>query len=77
MTSLTRPVRRETGVTYRGRPLVIEIHAGYLSLREKGKRHAITVDYRAVLDLGYKMLARAEAEEKRQAHAAGRKGGRK
>jgi hypothetical protein len=68
MTALTKPVRRETGTIYRGRPLVIEIHAGYLSLREKGKRHSVTVDYRAVLDLGYKLLARAAAEEKHKAH---------
>ena len=72
MTSLNRPVRRETGAIVKGRPLVVELHAGYLTLRSKGKRHTVTVDYRAVLDLGYRILARAAAEEK-----AARKGGRK
>ena len=72
MTAITRPVRRETAATYRGRPLIVEIHAGYLSLRAKGKRTSVTVAYGAVLDLGYKLLARQAAQEK----AARKKGGR-
>ena len=76
MTSLNRPVKRETGAIVKGRPLVVELHAGYLTLRAKGKRHTVTVDYRAVLDLGYRILARAAATEKqaarqRRLHAEG------
>ena len=64
MTALTRTVRREVATVYRGRPLVIELHGAYLTVRPKGKRHSVTVSYGAVLDLGYRILARAEAQEK-------------
>lgn len=65
MTNLTKTVRQETATLYRGRPLIIELHPGYLTLREKGKRHAVTVEYRAALDLGYKILSRAEQAERK------------
>lgn len=58
MTTVTRPVRRETAACYRGRPLVVELHPGYLELREKGKRQAVTLDYHTALEVGYKLLAR-------------------
>jgi len=45
MIALTRPVRRETATSYRGRPLIVEPHQGSLALREKGTRRAVTVDY--------------------------------
>lgn len=61
------PVRRETATTVRGRALVVELHPGYLTVRQKGKRRAVAVSYDAVMDLGYKLLARAEAEARRTA----------
>ena len=64
MTTLTRPVRRETGVVFKGRPLIVEIHPGYLTLREKGRRHVVTLDYRTALDVAYKILARQRQAEK-------------
>lgn len=75
MTSLlasNRTVRRETATTYRGRALVVELHPGYLSIRQKGKRTPVTVDYAAVYELGWKMIARAQRAEKQ----AARKGGK-
>src|SRR5215471_16177509 len=42
------PVRRETAVYYRRRPLLVELHPGYLTLREKGKRFTLAVDYQAM-----------------------------
>lgn len=39
-----RPLRRETGVTWRGRALVVEIHAGFVEVREKGRREGVAVD---------------------------------
>ena len=60
MTGLSKPVRRETATVVRGRALIVELHAGYMLIREKGKRNAVAVDYRAVLDLGYKLLSRQE-----------------
>jgi hypothetical protein len=62
-----RTVKRETASTYRGRPLIVELHPGYLILRQKGTRRAVSVDYGAVLDLGYKIMARAERAEKMKA----------
>lgn len=71
MTNLTRPVKRETAARYRGKPLVIELHAGYLTLRQKGRRRGVvTVDYPTILEVGYKMLAAEARREK----AAKRKG---
>lgn len=36
MTTLAKPVRRETAVQYRGRPLIAELHAGFIHLRGEG-----------------------------------------
>ena len=59
-----QPLKRETATVYRGRTLCIELHPSYLTLRERGRRHSVTVDYRACLDLRFKLLARAEREER-------------
>ena len=59
-----QPLKRETATVYRGRTLLVELHPSYISLREKGRRRSIVVDYRACLDLGFKLLARAEREER-------------
>ena len=64
MTNLSRPVKRETGVFVKGRPLIIELHQGYATLRQKGKRTTVSVGYAAVLDLGWKLLAREQANLK-------------
>jgi hypothetical protein len=63
--SSASPVRRETDVHYRGRALVVELHPGFLTLKEKGKRYRVSVGYDAILSLGFKLLARAEAAEKK------------
>jgi len=76
MTALTRPVRRETAACYRGRPLIVELHPGYIVLREKGTRRAVTVDYKTALEVGYKILARQQQAEQGKARAARRKGPR-
>ena len=73
MTALTRPVRRETAACYRGRPLIVELHPGYLVLREKRTRRAVTVDYKTALEVGYKILARHEQAERAKARIARRK----
>ena len=62
-----KPLKRETAVVYRGRPLLVELHPGHLSLREKGRRFNLDVDYRTILDLAYKMLWKAEQAEKKAA----------
>ena len=55
---------RETSAYYRGRALVIELHPGHCSVRLKGTRQAVSVDYRTLLETGYKILARQAAAEK-------------
>ena len=62
--SVGKPTRRETAVCVRGRALIVELHPGFLTVREKGRRQAASVDYRAVYDLAYKLLARQAAAEK-------------
>jgi hypothetical protein len=68
-----RTVKRETASTYRGIPLIVELHPGYLTLRQKGRRRSVSIEYGAVLDLGYKILARAERAEKLASKAEKRK----
>jgi hypothetical protein len=70
------PLRRETGTYYRGRPLLIELHPGYAVLRRKGTRQRVAVSYDAILEFGYKILARqaalekAERKKQKRAHGA-------
>ena len=73
MTLAIKPVRRESAVTYRGRPLVVEMHPGFISIREKGRRTAVSVDLRSIYDLGWKIMARAAAAEKAAARKQRRK----
>ena len=73
MVAITRPVRRETAACYRGRPLLVELHPGYLVLREKGTRRAVTVDYKTALEVGYKLLARQEQADKQKEQATRRR----
>lgn len=70
MTQLTKPVRRETAATTTGRSLIVELHPGYMTLREKGRRFKVSVG--AVLHLAYKQLAAQKLAEKK-----GKKGGRR
>ena len=56
---------RETATVYRGRPLIVQLRPGYLILREKGRRSGVTLDYRAALDLGFKLLARERRAERK------------
>ncbi len=63
-----RPTIRELSACNKGRPLVIEVFPGYLTLREKGRRFKVSVDYQSVLHLGYKKLAN-EKKAQRKARA--------
>lgn len=60
-----KTVKRETAAVYRGRPLLVELHPGHVTLREKGRRSKVDIDYRTILETGYKMLWRAEQAEKK------------
>ena len=64
--SPSSPVKRETDVYYRGKTLVVELHPTFIVLKEKKKRVRVTVSYPAIYELGWKLLARAAAENKRK-----------
>jgi hypothetical protein len=64
MTTTAKPVKRETLATYRNRPIIVELHQTYLIVRLKGTRQRLQLEYRACLDLAWKLLARQEREEK-------------
>jgi hypothetical protein len=68
----TRPVVRETGACFRGRALVVEVHAGFVAVHEKGRREGVTVDWLAIYELGWKMRARMDAREKAAAKRKGK-----
>lgn len=52
------PVVRETDVFERTDALVVSLYPRYLSIRLKGRREAVDVDYDAILDLGRKLAYR-------------------
>jgi hypothetical protein len=70
------PVKRETAASIRdgGRtlPIMVELHPGYMVLRQKGRRTRLPIDYRTV----YVAAAQALADERRREKAAARKGRR-
>lgn len=71
MTSLNgHPLRRETGISVRSggslRPLIVEAYAGYVVLRQKGRRKGYAVAWDAVFHLGAKQEARERAAEKKE-----------
>jgi len=73
MTILQKSVRRETAASIRdgGKllPIIIEIFPGYLTLRQKGRRRRLTLDYGAA----YMVAARALADDRRREKMQARK----
>ena len=52
------PVKRETATLYRGKPLVVELHAGYMTVSRKRERLSVAIDYAAVYETAMKIAAR-------------------
>lgn len=52
------PVVRETDVFERTDPLIVSLYPRYVSIRLKGKREALNVDYGEILDLARKLAYR-------------------
>ena len=65
MTTINRPIKRETRSTVKGRPLVVTLYSTYLSIREKGRRYAYIVTYDQIRTAG----ARNKAEQTRRERA--------
>ena len=66
MTRITSetPVRRETAAEYRGVPIVVELHAGYLVVSRKGHQDKAMIDYAAIYEVAWKMKAREDRERR-------------
>jgi hypothetical protein len=58
MQKITRRVVRETAAADRGRPLVVELHPGFVVFRLKGTRYRYSADWHTL----YRFAQRAEAE---------------
>ena len=58
MTKVTRPVRRETGYSYRGRPIMLLLEEGgkLIRLREKGRRRWFTISIETVFWLAVRTV---------------------
>ena len=57
--------KRLTAISYAGRNLVIELHPGYLEMRQQGKRTRYSVGYATVFQLAAQLTAdKARAEKK-------------
>lgn len=74
MTTITRPVKRETAIETRDagkrRPIVLTIYPGYLEIGLKGARRRMTVAYDAIWQLGCKIQAQQARLEKLEAKKA-------
>jgi len=53
-----KPLVRETSTKYRGHPLIIEVHAGYILYREKGKQSGFIIDHAAAYETAQKIAFR-------------------
>lgn len=49
-----KPLTRETSTTYKGKPLCLELHQGYLVIHPKGSQEKYMVDYTSIFHLGAK-----------------------
>lgn len=74
MTTVTRPIKRETAIEQRDagkrRPIVLTIHPGYLEIGLKGMRRKMTVAYDAIYSLACKQEAARVRLEKLEAMKA-------
>jgi len=57
------PLVRETDVFERTDALIVSLHPRHVSIRLKGHREEVEVDYEAILDLGRKLAFRRVRKE--------------
>lgn len=67
---INQSVTRESRAVYRGRPLIVTASAHEIRVREKGRRLSVGIPILAVYDLGFKILARERAREKKEKRIA-------
>jgi hypothetical protein len=74
--NIKRPVRRVVDEEVRGRPIVAEMHPGFVRVREYGRRSFYEVPWSAVYMLGARMQAaqaKREVDEQRAVSIAARR----
>ena len=64
MTKTTKPIIRETLTEFQARPLVLELHATWLVIRQKGRRYRYVVTYDQIWKKGAENALRAAREER-------------
>jgi len=70
MTDTTRKTRRETLTAFQGRPLILELHPTWVTIRQKGRRYRYTVTYDQIWQIGARNAAEERRREKREAKLA-------
>lgn len=75
MTRIERPLLRETATVERGRPLLIELHPGFLVLRPKGTRQRWFISYETIFWTTVKATVEERRAEKQRQKAAKAKRG--
>lgn len=74
MTKADKPIRRETYTSYRGRPLIIEIHSTFVVVRAKGRRKGYSVTLDQIWNIGARNAATADRLAKLEAKKARKRG---
>ena len=64
MTKIVRRIVRETAVTERGKPLVVELHPAGLIVRLKRTRQRWPISYESILWLAVKVAAEEQRAER-------------
>ncbi len=64
MIKIVRRIVRETAVTERGKPLVVQLHPGGLIVRLKSTRQRWPISYESILWLAVKVAAEAQRAER-------------
>lgn len=67
MTQLTRPVRRATATTYRGRPLCVNLRPNHLEIWEARRRDKLVMDYASIYEIALKIRFIARQKETKAA----------
>lgn len=52
-----KPVARETAAEYRGKPLLVELHSGYLTIRQKRGQDSYMVAYGDLYEYAQRVAA--------------------
>lgn len=57
LTSQSPVVSRETAAEYRGKPLIVDLHPGYITIRRKREQDSFMVAYHDLYEYAQKVAA--------------------